>query len=416
MGIITIFASMKTWLKIEANSDFSIYNLPYGSFSFQGIQKLGIAIGDQIIDISSFSKEKTFPFSPEEKFAFEQNNWNLFIEMGKEKHIKFRQFIQNQLTDSNSILAQQRDKYLIPQNQVKMRLPVHIGDYTDFYSSLEHATNVGKMFRPNNPLLPNWKHIPVGYHGRSSSIVVSGTKIKRPMGQTLPPNKDKPIFGPSTKMDFELEMAFVIGKNTALGQSVDVENAEEHIFGMVLFNDWSARDIQKWEYVPLGPFLGKNFASTISPWIVPLEALQPFKTNGPNQEEVLPYLQFDGKKSFDIHLEVSLTPKGGQRNIIARSNHKYLYWNIHQQLAHHTVNGCNLKVGDLLASGTISGPDKSSFGSLLELSWGGKNPIQLENGAQRTFVEDYDTINLRAWAEKEGIRIGFGDCLGTIIP
>lgn len=407
---------MKTWLTIEANSDFSIYNLPYGSFSFRGIQKLGIAIGDQIIDISSISKENSFPFSPEEKFAFQQKDWNSFIEMGKEKHVQLRQFIQNQLTDSNSILAQQRDKYLIPQNQVKMRLPVHIGDYTDFYSSLEHATNVGKMFRPNNPLLPNWKHIPVGYHGRSSSIVVSGTKIKRPMGQTLPPNKDKPIFGPSTKMDFELEMAFVIGKNSALGQPVDVENAEEHIFGMVLFNDWSARDIQKWEYVPLGPFLGKNFASTISPWIVPLEALQPFKTNGPNQEEVLPYLQFDGKKSFDIHLEVSLTPKGGQRNIIARSNHKYLYWNIHQQLAHHTVNGCNLKVGDLLASGTISGPDKSSFGSLLELSWGGKNPIQLENGAQRTFIEDYDTINLRAWAEKEGIRIGFGDCLGTIIP
>ena len=410
-----IFAAMKTWLDISSNSDFSIHNLPFGAFSHANRKKLGVAIGDYIIDVSNFSQEKEFPFSEDEKYVFSQKTWNRFMQLGKEKHLILRGFLQDQLTSEGSCLAKNKSKYLVRQTEVEMLMPINIGDYTDFYSSLEHATNVGKMFRPDNPLLPNWKHIPVGYHGRSSSIVISGTNIIRPNGQTIVPGQESPIFGPSKRMDFELEMAFVVGKDTLLGETVSVQEAEDYIFGMLLFNDWSARDIQKWEYVPLGPFLGKNFASTVSPWIVTMEALHAFKTQGPKQDKVLPYLQYSGKKSFDIHLEVGITPNGGNREIISRSNHKYLYWNIYQQLAHHTVNGCNIKAGDLMASGTISGPDKSSFGSMLELSWGGKEPIELSNGEKRTFIEDKDTISMRAWAEKEGIRIGFGDCVGQLL-
>jgi fumarylacetoacetase len=274
------------------------------------------------------------------------------------------------------------------------------------------------MFRdPGNPLLPNWRHLPVGYHGRASSIVVSGTPLHRPKGQVLPPGADTPVFSASTRMDFELEMAFVIGKPSPLGNSVGVEEAEDFIFGLALFNDWSARDIQQWEYQPLGPFLGKNFGSTMSPWIVMLEALEPFRIAGPEQNpEVLPYLQSRGEKNFDIQLEVWIQPAGGVPARVCNSNSKYLYWNMAQQLAHHTINGCNMAVGDVCASGTISGPDPQSYGSLLELSWRGTKPVPLSDGSSRTFLQDGDTVILRGWAESNGVRIGFGEASGTLLP
>jgi fumarylacetoacetase len=297
-------------------------------------------------------------------------------------------------------------------------MPVRISNYTDFYSSEEHATNVGTMFRdPKNALLPNWKHLPVGYHGRASSIVVSGTNIHRPKGQIKPPDAEFPVFCPSRKMDFELEVAFITCSETKLGQSITTKEAEEHIFGFVLFNDWSARDIQQWEYVPLGPFLGKNFGSTVSPWIVTMDALEPFRVAGPEQfPHVLPYLTFEGAKNFDLQLEVFLQPEKGEAVTVCRSNFKYLYWNVSQQLAHHTVNGCNIQVGDLYASGTISGPSPGSYGSMLELTWNGQKPLQMPDGTERKFIEDGDTVIIKAVAEKDGVRIGFGECKGKILP
>ena len=299
-----------------------------------------------------------------------------------------------------------------------MLLPVKIGDYTDFYSSIEHATNVGKMFRdPENALLPNWRHLPVGYHGRASSIVVSDTPIHRPKGQFKDANMEKPAFGPSRSMDFELELAFITGKSTQLGESIATQEAEDYIFGMVLFNDWSARDIQAWEYVPLGPFLGKNFGSSISAWVVPLEALEPFRLAGPVQEpEVLPYLFCSKAHNFDIQLEVWLKPDGKEASKICTSNFKYMYWNMAQQLAHHTVNGCNVNIGDVMASGTISGPTEDSFGSLLELSWKGTRPLTLATGESRTFIQDNDTVVMRGYSEEDGIRVGFGEVRGKLLP
>jgi len=297
-------------------------------------------------------------------------------------------------------------------------MPVEVGDYTDFYSSIEHATNVGVMFRdPENALLPNWKHIPVGYHGRSSSIVVSGTDINRPMGQTLAAGAENPAYGPSKQMDFELEMAFITNKATSLGDQVTLENAEDHIFGMVLFNDLSARDIQKWEYVPLGPFLGKNFGSVVSPWIVTLEALDPFRVQGPEQDPpVLSYLEYQGEKNFDIKLEVFLKPQGGKENLISSSNFKYMYWNMAQQLAHQTVNGCNINPGDMYASGTISGPTPESYGSMLELAWKGTKPLKMDDGGERKFIHDHDAIIMRGYAKNDKVRIGFGETRTTILP
>jgi len=296
-------------------------------------------------------------------------------------------------------------------------MPVEVGDYTDFYSSIEHATNVGMMFRdPENALLPNWKHLPVGYHGRASSIVESGVNIKRPSGQTKP-HEGLPVFGPSQRVDFELEMAFIIGKETEIGSPITTKNAEDHIFGMVLFNDWSARDIQKWEYVPLGPFLGKNFASSVSAWVVTLEALDHFRLQGPVQDPaVLPYLQYEGQKNYDINLEVSITPNGGEENIVSRSNFKYMYWNMCQQLAHHTANGCNVRVGDMLASGTISGKDETSYGSMLEISWAGKKPVTLTDGSQRKFINDGDTVTMKGFGNKDGVRVGFGEVTSKVLP
>jgi fumarylacetoacetase len=288
----------------------------------------------------------------------------------------------------------------------------------DFYSSIEHATNVGVMFRdPSNALLPNWRHLPVGYHGRSSSIVVSGTNIHRPKGQTRPDDNLPPVFGPSKQVDFELEMGFITSAKTDLGDSILAEEAEDHIFGMLLFNDLSARDMQRWEYVPLGPFLSKSFGSIVSPWIVTLEALESFRVEGPKQEPaVLPYLQTSGKRNFDISLELSLKPQNGEENIICKSNFRHMYWNMAQQLAHQTVAGCNVNPGDLYASGTISGPTHNSYGSMLELAWKGTRPIHLNDGTQRTFVLDNDTLIIRGFAKKDGLRVGFGECVTKILP
>ena len=299
-----------------------------------------------------------------------------------------------------------------------MHLPIKVGDYTDFYSSMEHATNIGKMFRdPENALLPNWKHLPVGYHGRASSIIVSGQPIRRPKGQTIPKGATQPVFKPSARLDFELEMGFVIGKESNLGQPISTSKAEDYIFGLVLFNDWSARDIQKWEYVPLGPFLGKSFASSISPWVVPLEAFDPFRVVGPIQApKVLPYLQYKGLRNYNINLTVGIVPEEGTEQVVCQSNFKYMYWNMSQQLAHHTINGCNVNVGDLMASGTISGKDKNSYGSMLELSWSGTKPLSMNDGSTRTFIEDGDTVVMRGYAEKDGIRVGFGEVSGKILP
>jgi fumarylacetoacetase len=329
-----------------------------------------------------------------------------------------RQRVGELLTDGNTELKACKEEVLVRQDSAEMLMPVHVGNYTDFYSSEEHATNVGKMFRgPENALMPNWKHLPVAYHGRASSIVVSGTDIVRPKGQTKAPDAPAPSFGPSKRMDFELEVAFIIGKPTQMGESISTDEAEDHIFGFVLFNDWSARDIQAWEYQPLGPFLGKNFASSVSPWVVPLEALEPFRIPGRAQyPEVLPYLKYKGSHSFDIPLQVAIQPENGEETVICRSNFKNLYWNICQQLAHHTINGCNVEVGDMMASGTISGQAPDSYGSLLELSWGGKNAVKLQDGSERRFLEDNDSVIIRGRAEKGGIRIGFGEVRGKLLP
>ena len=408
---------MNTWIHIPQNSDFSIHNLPYGMFMRDNIPRPGVAIGDSIIDLHACCKLGLFAELGFDTSVFESTVLNEFIDCGKDVWSRLREYLTVQLS-SEGALYEFREKAIITRLNAQMCMPVKIGDYTDFYSSIEHATNLGKLFRPDSePLLPNWRHIPVGYHGRASSIVISGTPITRPSGQSKAPTADAPSFGKSKRLDIELEMAYIIGKSTQLGKPISIENAEDHIFGKVIFNDWSARDIQAWEYVPLGPFLGKNFGSTISPWIVTMEALEPFRCESIKQEPaVLPYLQFTGNKNFDINLEVAIAPEGGEETVISESNFKYMYWNMAQQLAHHTVNGCNVNVGDLMASGTISGRDQNSYGSMIEISQGGKEPMQLKNGKTRTFLEDGDTITIRAFCQKDGKRVGFGECIGTITP
>jgi fumarylacetoacetase len=410
---------MKSWLKVSSKSDFSIYNLPFGIFSTNEKNKrIGVAIGDHVIDLHACNSLDLFKHLNIESHVFKNSFLNNFIELGKEITSKVREIIQSELTNDNSLIKH-NSNCIIPIGSVEMHLPVNIGDYTDFYSSIEHASNIGSMFRdPSNPLLPNWKHLPVGYHGRASSIIVSGKNIRRPKGQIMPLDSGTPIFSSSNRVDFELEMGYIIGKNSSLGSSISTTNAEDYIFGKVLFNDWSARDIQKWEYVPLGPFLGKSFASSISPWVVTMEALDPFRVAGPIQEpNVLDYLKFDGLKNYDINLSVSITPEDSNiESIICNSNFKYMYWNMNQQIAHHTVNGCNLNVGDMMASGTISGHTKDSYGSMLELSWGGKDPIDLKDGSKRTFINDMDTVTMRGYCEKNNIRVGFGKVKSKILP
>ena len=410
---------MNTWIEVPNNTDFSIYNLPFGIFSKKGISKrVGVAIGNKVIDLLACNKLNIFTDLDIDNSVFENRFLNDFINLGKKKTNKVREILQKQLTDENSKLKVHND-LIFSMFEVEMHMPVNVGDYTDFYSSIEHASNIGSMFRdPDNPLLPNWRHLPVGYHGRASSIIVSGVDINRPKGQIKPVDSENPIFSPSKRIDFELEMGYIIGKNSKLGSSISTKDAEDYIFGKVLFNDWSARDIQKWEYVPLGPFLGKSFASSISPWVVTIEALKPFKVQGPVQyPEVLDYLKFDGLKNYDINLSVSILPSDSEiETVICKSNFKYMYWNMSQQIAHHTVNGCNLNTGDMMASGTISGKSKDSYGSMLELSWGGKKDIILDGGYSRTFVEDFDTIFMRGYCLKNDIRVGFGEVKTKLLP
>lgn len=409
---------MKTWVPIPENSDFTINNIPFGIFSTPSIQpRVGVAIGDQVIDLVMVNRLGVFEQLNIDESVFENKYLNSFIALGKKKTSKVRGLIQRELSSDTSVLRNVSGIFLF-QSDVTMHLPVNIGDYTDFYSSIEHATNVGMMFRdPENALLPNWKHLPVGYHGRASSIILSDQEINRPKGQVLLPNADGPEFRASNRVDFELEMGFIIGKNSNLGESISVEKAKEYIFGKVLFNDWSARDIQKWEYVPLGPFLAKSFASSMSPWVVTMEALEPFKIKGPKQEpKVLPYLEQNGSNNYDINLEVSIQPKNGKETVVSTSNFKYMYWSMFQQLAHHTSNGCNIRIGDMMASGTISGKEPNSYGSMLELSWGGKRTVELLDGSLRKFIEDYDTVVMKGFCEKNGIRVGFGEVRTQLLP
>lgn len=412
----------KTWLKTPKYTDFPIQNIPFGVFlTADNITTIGTRIGETVIDLSALHQLGYFKEIALPDDVFLQETLNDFISSGRDNWRAVRNRIAELFDAENNDLRQRPDhceKALFPITEVSMKLPIKVGDYTDFYSSKEHAMNVGTMFRGKaNALKPNWLHLPVAYHGRSSSIVPSGVNVHRPQGQKMPEGAETPIFGPAENIDFELETAFITTDGPELGQSIPVEDAENYIFGMVLFNDWSARDMQRWEYVPLGPFLAKNFASSISPWIVTLDALEPFRTSGPAPEKPqLPYLQSSGNKAFDINLEVALQPQDASETHLATSNFKYMYWNISQQLAHHTVNGCPINSGDMMGSGTISGPTKDSCGSMLELSWNGQKPLRLENGSERTFIQDYDTVIIRGYCEKDGHRIGFGECRSQLLP
>ncbi|KAF0129394.1 MAG: fumarylacetoacetase [Bacteroidetes bacterium] len=413
---------MKSWISIPDQSDFPLENIPFGICSFGDHISPATRVGDTIIDLSVLADYGYFDsLEIDDLTVFYEPILNPFMSLGKAKTNAVRRFIQELFSADNLDLQSNEEAKslaLFSPEEVDMRMPVFVGDYTDFYSSIEHATNVGVMFRdPANALLPNWRHLPVGYHGRSSSIVVSGTNIHRPKGQTKPQEDQPAVFGPTKQLDFELEMAFITSGETPLGSSVSVEKARDYIFGLVLFNDLSARDIQKWEYVPLGPFLSKSFGSVISPWIVTLEALENFRVAGPVQEpKPMPYLQQNGLNNFDIQLEVYLKPENSEDSLICKSNFKYMYWSMDQQLAHQTVAGCNINTGDLYGSGTISGPTPDSYGSMLELCWKGTKPIQMKDGSERVFIQDHDTITMKAYAKKDGLRIGFGTCQTKILP
>ena len=410
---------LTSWVEVPADSDFPIQNLPFGIFSARDRSaRVGVAIGEQILDLQSVSEMGLLDGLGCERSDFSQSTLNAFIGRGKSVTRSMRQRLSELLRSDAAELDSKADEVLVKQAEATMHLPCAIGDYTDFYSSEDHARNVGKMFRdPDNALLPNWKHMPVGYHGRASSIVVSGTPIRRPHGQTRPNDAEPPVFGPSRLLDFELEMAFITHPGKPLGETISTAEADEYIFGLALFNDWSARDIQKWEYVPLGPFLGKNFGSSISSWIVTLDALEPFRVPGPIQDPaVLPYLEYSGDSHYDVQLGVEIVPENGQGQSVCQSNFKHMYWNMRQQLAHHTVNGCDIRGGDVLASGTISGPESGSFGSMLEISWRGTQPVQMPDGSERKFILNGDTVRMTGFASKPGApRIGFGAVDGKVV-
>jgi fumarylacetoacetase len=412
----------KSWLNVPTDSDFPIQNIPFGVFlTKENVVTVGTRIGDFAIDLGALQQLDYFEGIELTDDMFMQDTLNDFISDGQKTWRLVRNRIAEIFDAENPILrdnAKHKAVVIFKMEDVEMQLPVLIGDYTDFYSSKEHATNVGMMFRdPENALLPNWLHIPVGYHGRSSTIIPSGIPVHRPMGQTLPNGETTPVFGPSRLVDFELETAFITTDVNIMGENIPINEAEDYIFGMVLLNDWSARDIQKWEYVPLGPFLAKNFASSISPWIVTMDALEPFRTKGPKQEPTpLPYLQQKGKHSFDINLEVAIQPENSDATVVSRSNFKYMYWTMCQQLAHHTSNGCRVNSGDMMGSGTISGPTKDSYGSMLELTWGGKNPITLSDGTERKFINDYDTVIMKGFCQNGQVRIGFGEVSSKLLP
>lgn len=411
-------ASRKSWVFVPENSDFSIQNLPFGIFSSGlGGKKVGVAIGNQILDLSAVEQLGKLNGLGFDHSDFASSSLNNMMRKGKEAVRELRNVISDLLLEGSE-MEEHAQSILVDQLKATMHLPIEIGDYTDFYSSEQHAFNVGCMFRdPNNALLPNWKHIPVGYHGRASSIINSGTPIHRPKGQQKPNDAEPPVFGPCKLLDFELEMAFVTFEGKALGDSISTAEATDYIFGLCLFNDWSARDIQKWEYVPLGPFLAKNFASSMSPWIVTLDALEPFRVAGPLQDPtVLPYLEYEGDHHLDIALEVAIKPQQAEESVVCHSNYKHMYWNMVQQLAHHTINGCDIHAGDVLASGTISGPEEGQFGSMLEISWKGTKPFQMKDGSERKFILDGDTVIMRGHGIKDGVRVGFGEVKTTVLP
>ncbi|QCR24797.1 fumarylacetoacetase [Pontibacter sp. SGAir0037] len=413
---------MHSWIEISPTSDFPIQNLPFGIFqTHTKTPRVGVAIGDYVLDLCVLGQYNMFELIDIDPTVFNRPFLNDFIAQGKPIWRAVRNRVSDLLRNNNDEICgnpELMEKCLLKMSEVQMLMPVKVGNYTDFYSSIEHATNVGTMFRdPKNALLPNWKHIPIGYHGRASSIVVSGTPVRRPNGQTKAPDEPAPAFGPTRLLDFELEVAFITGRETNHGESILPEEAEDYIFGLVLFNDWSARDIQTWEYVPLGPFLAKSFASSVSPWVVTLDALKPFRVKGPEQDpKPLPYLQLAGEHNYDIHLEVFIQPEDGAENLVSRSNYKYMYWNMHQQLAHQSSNGCNIQIGDMYASGTISGSEKGSYGSMLELTWRGTQALVLSDGTERKFLHDADTVIMRGYGERNGIRIGFGEVSGKVLP
>jgi fumarylacetoacetase len=414
---------MCSFLEIRSDSHFSIHNLPYGVFSTADDPRprIGVAIGEWVLDLAALERQGLFD-GPElaGRRLFDRPTLNDFMALGRPAWREARALLQGLLAAEEPRLrddAELRAGALRPMAAATMHLPAEIGDYTDFYSSREHASNVGTMFRgPDKALPPNWLHLPIAYHGRASSVVISGTEIRRPRGQLPPSGGDGPTFSASRELDFELEMGFFVGPGNTLGQPIPIEAAAEHIFGLALVNDWSARDIQRWEYQPLGPFLAKNLGTSISPWVVTLEALEPFRCPGPEQHPPpLPYLRSQGPWAFDIELEARLQSRQmDEPATISRSSFKHLYWNMAQQLAHHTVNGCNLRPGDLLASGTISGPEPGSYGSMLELAWRGERPLRLPGGEMRSFLEDGDTVTLSGWCQGDGYRVGFGEVSGRI--
>ena len=409
----------QSFIAVAENSDFPLQNLPYGVFQPQGEHaRVGVAIGAEVLDLAALEAADLLPTGAQNVFG--QTSLNAFIALGRPVWQQVRARLQQLLSADCAELRDNtalRAKVFYPQASVSMLLPIEVPGYTDFYSSKEHAYNVGCMFRdPKNALMPNWSELPVGYNGRASSVVVSGTDLVRPSGQIKLPNEERPVFSACRKLDFELETGFIVGKATALGETIAIEEAENHIFGMVLLNDWSARDIQQWEYVPLGPFNAKTFGTSISPWVVTLEALEPFRCASPVQEpQPLPYLRENTANNYDIHLQVAIAADGSE-TVISNTNFKHMYWSMMQQLTHHSITGCNMRVGDLMGSGTISGPEKDSRGSLLELTWNTTEPLTLVNGEQRGFLEDGDTVIMRGHCQKDGLRIGFGEVRGTVLP
>jgi fumarylacetoacetase len=414
---------LQSFIEVPRDSDFPLENLPFGIFKPQtGPARPGVALGDTVVDLSVLEAKGHFSFPGQTAPVFARDGLNTFLALGRPAWKQTRATLQLLLAADNPALrddAQLRREVFYSRRDVTLQLPVRIGDYTDFYSSYHHAHNVGTMLRgPENALMPNWKWLPVAYHGRASSVIVSGTPVRRPKGQIKPPDAAQPIFGPSRSFDYELEMAFLIGPGNSLGTPIPIDRATDHIFGFVLMNDWSARDIQAWEYQPLGPFLAKNFATSISPWVVTLDALEPFRKPLSRQDpEPLAYLRRPNDFTFDIKLEARLqTPGLTTPQVITRTNFQNLYWSISQQLAHHTVGGCNLQPGDLLASGTISGATEESRGCMLELTWRGANPLKLQNGETRKWLEDNDTLIITGWCDGDGYRIGFGEVAGTVLP
>jgi fumarylacetoacetase len=413
---------LRSFMPVDETSDFPIQNLPYGVFSAKDglAPRVGVAIGDHVLDLWQLVQDCRIDVV--EPGVFAASTLNPFMALGPKVWSRTRARISELLRHDHPELRDNpelRQRALVPMADVKLHLPIAVSGYTDFYSSKEHATNVGTMFRDkSNPLLPNWLHIPIGYNGRSSTVVVSGSKVRRPRGQLKPPNAELPSFGPCKRLDFELEMGVVVGQPSAMGEMLTESQAEAMIFGFVILNDWSARDIQQWEYVPLGPFQAKAFATSISPWIVTREALEPFRLHGPEQDPVpLPYLRQVLPNNYDMELDVALrAAQMNQAASICRTNFKYMYWSSVQQLVHHASSGCAMNVGDLLGSGTISGPDKHQRGSLLEISWNGTEPVELAGGVKRAFLEDGDSLVMRGWCQGDGYRVGFGEVEGTILP